>query len=124
MQRYISIKENKDFKRLYYRGKSFVASDFVMYVAKGRIGKIRIGITAGKKIGSAVKRNRAKRLIRAALGEVSYNISPDYDFVFVARSRILEEKSYNVAFNLKKQLKAAGVWCENEACECSAHKTD
>lgn len=112
MQNYVTIKENKDFKRLYFRGKSFVDPTFVMYVAKGRKGKIRLGITAGKKLGCAVNRNRAKRVIRAAFADVSPNIQKGYDFVFVARTRILNEKSNTVANGMKKQLKAAGVLVE------------
>ena len=124
MQRYVSIKENKDFKRLYYRGKSFVTPYFVMYLAKGRPGRVRIGITAGKKIGCAVKRNRAKRLIRAAFDNCFKNINPGYDFVIVARSRIVEEKSNTITVFLEKQLKTAGVWCENATCKQPGDKTD
>ena len=110
MKRYMSIKENKDFKRLYYRGRSFADPTFVMYVARGRNGKTRMGITAGKKIGCAVDRNRAKRLIRAAFASVFDSIVPGYDFVFVVRTRALEKKSYEIADGMEKQLKAAGVW--------------
>ena len=124
MQRYVSIKENKDFKRLYYRGKSFVTPYFVMYLAKGRPGRVRIGITAGKKIGGAVKRNRAKRLIRAAFDNCFKNIILGYDFVMVARSRIVEEKSNTITVFLEKQLKAAGVWCENATFKQPCDKTD
>ena len=110
MKRYMSIKENRDFKRLYYRGKSFVDGAFVMYIAKGRKQQNRIGITVGKKIGGAVKRNRAKRLIRAAFSAVADSIFEGYDFVFVVRSRLLEQKSYQVADSMERILKAAGVW--------------
>ena len=112
MKEYLSIKENRDFKRLYYRGKSFVSPYFVLYVAKGRKGKVRVGVTAGKKIGCAVNRNRAKRVIRAAFSDCFGNISKGYDFVIVARTKILNVKSYDVAKHLKMQLGAAGVWCE------------
>ena len=112
MKRYTSIKENKDFKRLYFRGKSFVDPCFVMYVAKGLKGQTRIGITAGKKIGGAVNRNRAKRLIRAAFSSLAERIIPGYDFVFVVRVRILDKKSYTIAESMEKHLKTAGVLCE------------
>ena len=111
MKRYVSIKENRDFRRLYHRGKSYVDPAFVMYVAKGRGNINRIGITAGKKIGGAVERNRAKRLIRAAFSSLSAKIAVGYDFIFVARVRILDQKSYTLAESMQKQLKAAGVWC-------------
>lgn len=117
MKQYTSIKENKDFKRLYFRGKSFVDPCFVMYVSKGVKGQTRIGITAGKKFGCAVHRNRAKRLIRAAFSSLAYNVIPGYDFVFVVRVRILDKKCYTVANSMENHLKAAGVWREIPASE-------
>jgi len=116
MKRYMSIKENRDFKRLYYRGKSFVSPYFVLYVAKGRQGQKRVGITAGKKIGCAVYRNRAKRLIRAGFSEIFENVKDGYDFVIVARARILTVKSNIVAKELEKQLFSAGVMNEEQSC--------
>lgn len=95
-----------------------------MYVAKGRKGTARFGITAGKKLGCAVRRNRAKRLLRAAVDNVFSSVKTGYDFVLVARSRILDEKSYIVAENLKKQLKAAGVLVEVSSDKQFADKTD
>lgn len=124
MKHYSSLKENKDFKRLYYRGKSYVDPCFVMYVAKGIKGKLRIGITVGKKIGSAVDRNRAKRLIRAAFSGLEGSIEPGYDFVFVARTRILEKKSYIISNGMEKLLKAAGVWRGVSASERDADLPD
>ncbi len=63
----VSLTENKDFKTLYYRGKSAVHPMLVTYVRKNRLNHTRVGITTGKKIGKAVSRNRCRRIIRAAL---------------------------------------------------------
>ena len=112
MQRFEKLKENRDFKRLYYRGKSSVAPSFVLYSMKGRTGRIRLGITTGKSIGSAVQRNRARRVVTAAFRDLSKNIVPGYDFVVVARTRILKVKSTDVARIMEGQLKSAGLWYE------------
>lgn len=114
MQQVESLKENYDFRRIYHRGTSFVTPSFVVYSAKGRKGRLRLGITVSKKIGGAVERNRAKRVIRAAFRMCAQNITLGNDFVIVARTRILTVKSTDAALNLKKQLKSAGLWCENE----------
>lgn len=110
----IKLKENYEFRRAYNKGKSFVAPAFVMYAVKGRKGKVRLGITVSKKIGSAVKRNRAKRVITAAFGNCLKNIAAGYDFVVVARTRILELKSTQVEEMMIKQLKAADMWIESD----------
>ena len=117
MKNFEKLKANYDFKRLYRRGKSFVSPTIVTYVRNLSGNRIRLGITASKKLGSAVARNRAKRVITAAFRECLPCICSGCEIVIVARSRILAEKSTQVAATLKKQLLAAGIWCENESIE-------
>ncbi len=105
----LKLKENRDFRRIYNRGKSFVSPYIVVYVNKNKQNNIRLGITAGKKIGNAVKRNRAKRVITAAFRSVLSKICDGYDFVIVARTRILNVKSTVVADSLINLLSSAGV---------------
>lgn len=108
------IKENRDFRRIYAKGKSVVCPYIVIYYMKNRYNKNRFGITAGKKIGGAVSRNRAKRVITAAFRECLPEISLGYDFIIVARTRILSVKSTVVAGAMKKLLKTAGLLREFE----------
>jgi hypothetical protein len=42
----------------------------VTYVVKNRGQGVRLGITAAKKLGSAVERNRCRRIIRAAFSSI------------------------------------------------------
>lgn len=90
MSSIISLKKNIDFKRLYKRGKTAVTPAFVVYALKNkRIN--RLGITAGKKVGCAARRNRAKRRIRALYRELVLDgdLIPKgcyADMVVVARS--------------------------------------
>ena len=56
-----AVNKNKEFLRAYRRGQSFVGSLVVVYVLKNRYGFTRFGVTSSKKIGNAVKRNRARR---------------------------------------------------------------
>ena len=58
----VTIKLNKDFRTAYYHGGSQVHPALVTYVRKNRLGVTRVGITTGKKIGSAVARNRCRRV--------------------------------------------------------------
>lgn len=109
MAKIITLKKNSDFRRLYGRGKSFANPALVTYVFKNRAGNCRIGITTSKKIGNAVIRNRSRRVIRAAYAQLEPEISGNWDFVFVARSRTHKLKSYDILRVMKKQLAAAGV---------------
>lgn len=109
MKRTVTIKSNRDFRRLYGRGKSFQSPALVSYVLKNRAGICRIGITASKKIGNAVERNRSRRVIRAAYSQIEDKIQGNYDFVFVARGKTRYRKSTEIAEIMLSQLKAAGV---------------
>lgn len=104
-----TLKENKDFRRLYYRGKSQADTCLVTYVMKSRLGETRVGITSSKKIGKAHERNRARRLIRAAFSFFEGELNASYDIVFVARSRTSKVKMQEVREQMEKQLIALGV---------------
>ena len=98
LQNYVSLNLNKDFQRLYYRGKSSAKPALVVYAMKNRAGVCRVGITTGKKIGNAVERNRSRRIIRAAFQSVlkSGRIKGNWDIVFVARTRTKFQKSTQI----------------------------
>lgn len=57
---------------------------------------IRIGVVAGKPIGKAVQRNRAKRLIRSALQPFLHEISPGWDILMIARKDILAADFHDI----------------------------
>lgn len=103
------LKENKDFRRLYHRGKSNAEPVLVSYVMKSYKGGCRVGITTSKKIGNAVHRNRARRVIRAAYAELSPRIVGNWDIVFVARSKTTFCKMQQVQKAMERQLLKAGV---------------
>ena len=61
-------------------------------------------LETSKKIGNAVKRNHARRLIRAAFLSIAPQLPTGKDYVFVAREDILTAKSYRVAAAMKKSI--------------------
>ena len=73
---------------MYTRGKSIVTPSVVIYYSKNRTGQLRLGITTSKKIGNAVKRNRARRIIREAFRTISPYLRRGYDYILVARHPI------------------------------------
>ena len=105
----VTLKENRDFRRLYAKGKSFVAPVLVTYVAKNRTGEVRVGITTGKKIGIAVARSRARRVIREAYRTMAEQVKPGYDLVFVARSLTCRVKMQDVEAVMRIHLKKANL---------------
>ena len=73
-----AIKENHLYVKAYRRGERYVGRYVAVYVLRDLAAKRialenpkkervnRVGLSVGKKIGGAVQRNRAKRIIRAA----------------------------------------------------------
>lgn len=97
MKNALTMNENRDFLRLYRRGGSQVSPLLVTYARRGGPkNRRRVGITATKKVGSAVQRNRAKRLIRAAWREVEPNVPYGWEIVFVARGKTTGAKMQQV----------------------------
>ena len=117
MKSIIKIKENYVFRRAYRQGNALVCPFAVVYVLKNPRVNVRLGITTGKKIGNAVSRNRARRVITAAFRSVLPTISCGYDFVIVARSRILTAKSTKVADSFERIFKEAGLLTDLECDE-------
>ena len=112
MQQYVSLKENTDFNRVYYRGKSCAKPALVVYSLKNRAGICRVGITTSKKIGNAVERNRSRRIIRAAFQSVikDYDFNgKSYDFVFVARTKTKYLKSTHIEKAMVECFRQLGI---------------
>ncbi len=107
--RYTYLTYNNEFSRAYSRGKSYVHPHIVMYVVKNRFGKTRIGLTATKKIGNAVLRNRARRVMRAALSSQLPLYVGGYDIVFVARGITPRLKSTVLEQDIAQLLKMSGL---------------
>ena len=104
----IAIRENHLYQKAYRNGKRFVGSFVAVYVLKdyaaGRLRKEhpqkryvnRLGLSVSKKLGGAVERNRAKRVIRAAYAPLCPRLRTGFLIVISARSAILGVKSTDV----------------------------
>lgn len=97
------INNNKKFIFLYKKGKCIVNRNIIIYVRKNNSPYNNLGITAGKKVGNAVARNRAKRIIRQAYWENELNMPVGIDIVIVARASACKIKSSILSNYFKKK---------------------
>jgi ribonuclease P protein component len=104
-----TLTRNGDFRRAYKRGKSLAAPALVTYAVRNRSGACRYGVTASKKVGGAVQRNRCRRVIREALRTLDEPLRPGWDLVFVARGGTKEAKSTAVRETMRGHLRKLGV---------------
>lgn len=91
MGKICKIKDNRDFQRIYRRGRYAVSKSLAVYVQPNSLKKNRIGITASKKYGKSVKRNRIRRLIGESWYLLHDKLVLGYDFVIVARKPVSTE---------------------------------
>ena len=104
-----TITSNRDFQRIYRRGKSFVSPALVTYAVKTKNHNLRIGITTSKKVGKAVNRNRSRRVIRAAFTHLNADPSASFDIIFVARTKTAFCKSYEVEKYMQEHFRMLGI---------------
>jgi ribonuclease P protein component len=85
MKSTVSLNQNHDFKRLYYKGRSYVSPAMAVYVKQNRFAVNRLGVTASTKLGCAVKRNRARRRLKETYRLLEPKLKTGFDVVIVAR---------------------------------------
>jgi ribonuclease P protein component len=69
-----------------------VTPEFVLFARRNGLAHSRIGITTTRRLGKAVTRNRARRLVREAYRTHRKQIPSGLDFVFVVRPPLLGHK--------------------------------
>ena len=95
---YNRLKKQADFQRLFNKGKrAHSASLSVVYRPSE---KMTMGISVGKKHGTAVQRNHIKRLLREAFRAVQGEMKGAYSIVLIPK--VCEEYSVQ---NFEKQLR-------------------
>ncbi|NLC78882.1 MAG: ribonuclease P protein component [Ruminococcaceae bacterium] len=104
-----TINQNYLFQRAYRSKTRFVSPFVVTYVVPRKTGGIRMGITTSRKIGCAVERNRARRIVKAAAVELLKDADGCFDVIFVCRAATASRKSTALYGILKGHLKNAGV---------------
>ena len=112
-----AIKEHHLYNKTYRSSKRFFGRYVCVYVLKDTHARLlqknhplkvmvnRFGISVSKKIGTAVKRNRAKRIIRAAYAPLEDKLHKGYLIVVSAKPEIADRKSPEIQSELRYAFK-------------------
>lgn len=82
------IRRRADFQRIYERGARISSRYHTTFVLANQQNVARLGIAATRKLGGAVQRNLAKRLIREVFRR--NNVAPGFDIVVVPKRELLD----------------------------------
>ncbi|HJS75119.1 MAG TPA: ribonuclease P protein component, partial [Vicinamibacteria bacterium] len=104
-----SLRRRADFDRVYREGRRWVNPLFVAFVLPTKEGPLRVGFVASRKVGNAVQRNRAKRLLREVFRRRGPKRELPVDLVLVARGAILDAGYGSVE---AQYLQGVGRWFE------------
>jgi ribonuclease P protein component len=75
----------RDFLRVQGEGKKIISPHFLWFGSPSPVGLLRLGVTVSKRVGTAVVRNRVKRLLREAFRHHKALLPPTWDLVAIAR---------------------------------------
>ena len=111
-----TLRKRAEFVAIYNSGKRWVSKYFILQIRKKQepveninAPTVRYGVTATKKIGNAVIRNRSKRRLRALAREYADKLNPECEYVFVARTATPVCEFSDMKTEMEKALKRLKV---------------
>jgi len=113
------IRDSKSFIRAYRKGRRVRIPGLTIILVENFLPYRRLGISAGKKIGGAVRRNRAKRIIRELFRKNKEIFPPGHDLIFIPDREFvriswqeLETKLFEVFCPGKQGKQQQGIICK------------
>ena len=103
------LKKNYQFNYVYRVGQAVHGRYLLVLYTKSKNKNVKIGIAVTKKVGKAVVRNRARRLIREAVTPFAQNLNPNFNLVIIAKQSINNKKMNVVKQDLEIVLKKANL---------------
>ena len=104
------IKQGRDFSRLRQEGQRLTLGCLVAnWQRLGPGARSRLGVITSKRIGGAVARNRARRLLRESFRLHQHDLEQPVDLVLVARPSIVGKALSEVERDFLTTLRKAGL---------------
>jgi len=79
------LRHSKDFELAFSHGSRRHTKNFTIILRPNGLHFSRLGVTVGKRVGNAVKRNRVKRCLREFFRLHKHTLPSAHDVVFIAK---------------------------------------
>jgi ribonuclease P protein component len=105
---FTTLKKNWEFKRVKLEGQWYSCAAFIVEVCpplNPEQTESRVGFVASKRLGNAIKRNYAKRRLRALWAKVIPTLKTPRDYVLIAKPALLTNLFAQLEQDLYKVLR-------------------
>jgi len=109
MNRCHRLAHREEFQRVRRQGRSWSHPLFVLLAVRNNLAATRFGFLVSKRVGTAVVRNRVRRLLREALRVRLDRIAVGWDIVLIARAPIVGKSFWQIGEALDSLLQRANL---------------
>ena len=109
LARHQRLTRSSAFREAFDQGQKQVGRYMVLYVRRGEGAALRLGVVSSRKVGPAVARSRARRLLREVYRRHRHQLHGEVDVVLVARAALLKAAWPEIVADWKSLAVRAGI---------------
>lgn len=101
------LRRSNDFKRVFARGRRRPTRFFVIYILPNQLEFSRLGIQVRRRVGTAVVRNRIKRMVRETFRKIKDDFRKSLDLIVIAEPQMSSLRSAEFEIEFRQAIQGA-----------------